>query len=95
MTRCCPSDEPICLGACCALQPCAADGTGWYALQSAGAAAAGQALWWCSQGVMLQKWADDQGRVRRWLGHLRGIPTANVTVLSGAGAGAGPTSALR
>lgn len=52
-----------------------------YPLPNANTPGAGQALWWYGQGVMLQEWADEQGRVHQWLGHLGSIPTANATVL--------------
>jgi len=52
-----------------------------YPLQSGGSAADGQALWWYGQGVMLQEWTDDHGRLRLWLGHLGGTPSANAAVL--------------
>jgi D-alanyl-D-alanine carboxypeptidase len=52
-----------------------------YPLQNEGSPAAGRALWWYGQGVMLQEWTDDQGRRRTWLGHPGGTQTANALVL--------------
>jgi D-alanyl-D-alanine carboxypeptidase len=40
-----------------------------------------QAPMWFGQGVMLTEWTDEQGRLRPWLAHLGGIPTANAVVL--------------
>lgn len=52
-----------------------------YPLQSELSPASGQALTWYGQGVMVLEWTDDQGRIRPWLGHLGGIPTANAAVI--------------
>lgn len=41
----------------------------------------GQGNSWFGMGVMLTEWTDETGRLRSWLGHAGGIPTANAQLL--------------
>ena len=36
---------------------------------------------WFGMGVMLSEWTDGSGKLRSWLGHAGGIPTANAQLL--------------